>query len=805
MPSSLESKSASINPYPTKLRDVATKLRACGQDSKMEDPERRDGSSGYTSSYPPARLVLAGAPIDISSKTPHQDMKEMFVKYSNHIMVAIGNVQPDRDFYDYTGQNWSDHQLKIENDTFQSTPQQSAGKVKRYDVSVTNVDQDIKADASVVHIRVLDMWPAYLRPEEASLVVQVMMDYLSSNKTLFIHCAGGIGRTGNIFMAILAVLLTAYPNTAKKMFPNLEPITDTDSLYTALVYVRTHIRSALAPTTGQLQDACKLAALMLDELAAKTEEQKEWVLAELPTSLAELRAILATSFQKHQVIPSTLFQQLQQQAQKLIAGIELLHFAPAIKDESIRFSRFESTFKKLEDAREIIRLFRLLGEFSPEQNIQDLENFFANKMHEFLQDITCQVLPLIKEYYCSWYDGTHFNHSIVGPFIKALSSLTTELTQCYDLPENTQPLIHQLQDAVRTLNFLYSKEETKDEKTRLSHLSYSLKEEMDYYEAQLTHLTYSLEAIQKLAKKPKNKTQFLSKVEKLLNKKPEYLPIYNKEQREKLQAFNEKLRKFKEKIFPSYAFVQSAWTLFKTRRDDFELRSYSSACFRQFIFPLLLTVGIMLTLVAPMIPPFISSLVFYVTMIGSAIVVCPFNSRVGAPALLVLWDKAHACLQFNPKTTIFSGITGLGLGIAVGLLLGVFFPPAWLANLYLLGKIGVLVALAVNIQILTAIFTYKITTCFQNCFDNTQEAIPSQRTTENSQPYHALAGEEKEAPVSLLSSNNPPHPIQWSPSRKDANPASVSTTLTSPRESGSLSQGSNELIIQPPSYSATTV
>jgi hypothetical protein len=68
----------------------------------------------------------------------------------------------------------------------------------------------------VVNIRTWDQGPSLLVKDQVHALVDTLLDFDAENSFVFIHCAGGIGRTGNIAYGLSEILCSNVPNDPLK-------------------------------------------------------------------------------------------------------------------------------------------------------------------------------------------------------------------------------------------------------------------------------------------------------------------------------------------------------------------------------------------------------------------------------------------------------------------------------------------------------------------------------------------------------------------------------------------------------------
>jgi len=114
-----------------------------------------------------------------------------------------------------------------------------------------SANEEFKLD--VLNIRTWDQSPALLSNEQVKMLVDLLVDLDDENHYLFVHCAGGIGRTGNLAYAISEVMCDDVPN---------DPLRKLDWLRLQ--------RPGSVQTPEQLLDGMILSYKILDEVVNRT-------------------------------------------------------------------------------------------------------------------------------------------------------------------------------------------------------------------------------------------------------------------------------------------------------------------------------------------------------------------------------------------------------------------------------------------------------------------------------------------------------------------------------------------------------
>jgi len=107
----------------------------------------------------------------------------------------------------------------------------------------------------VLNIRTWDQSPSMLVADEVDLLVETILDKDRDNKFVFIHCAGGIGRTGNIAYGLSEIMCSSVPKDPLKK----------------LEWFRS-FRPGCIQTPEQLVDGMVLSNMILQNVIARCEK-----------------------------------------------------------------------------------------------------------------------------------------------------------------------------------------------------------------------------------------------------------------------------------------------------------------------------------------------------------------------------------------------------------------------------------------------------------------------------------------------------------------------------------------------------
>ncbi|CAN5311974.1 hypothetical protein BH10PSE19_BH10PSE19_20670 [soil metagenome] len=157
-------------------------------------------------------------------------------------------------------------------------------------VEISN-DSEVKQHSlKTLNLPILDNMPACLSTPEVNQVHNLLLETLIANKGMLIHCAAGIGRTGNLWLPMLILMQFAYPQLAAANFPKLKSVYTNDFSPAELIMnalaISREFRPGLVASDKQLKDCYALASHMLRAHAAMLRqklhdsEQKEVILDE---------------------------------------------------------------------------------------------------------------------------------------------------------------------------------------------------------------------------------------------------------------------------------------------------------------------------------------------------------------------------------------------------------------------------------------------------------------------------------------------------------------------------------------------
>lgn len=203
---------------------------------------------------------------------------EMFAKppfQTLHRKDKVYQRNTARDFFNYFGAKDGDDGLgwrdvgdgvrKCDIQEFQLTSklvkslQNNLGSdMNIYDLTVTWTDGCCCASAKqelnlkVINIRTWDQGPSLLVKNQVSMLVDVLLDIDKENSFVFVHCAGGIGRTGNIAYGISEILCSNVPNDPLKK----------------VEWLRSQ-RQGCIQSPEQLVDGMVLSNMILDDLVER--------------------------------------------------------------------------------------------------------------------------------------------------------------------------------------------------------------------------------------------------------------------------------------------------------------------------------------------------------------------------------------------------------------------------------------------------------------------------------------------------------------------------------------------------------
>ncbi len=109
-------------------------------------------------------------------------------------------------------------------------------------------------EVTVVNIRTWDQAPALLSSPQVSALCDAVLDMKQAQSYVFIHCAGGIGRTGNLAMGLSEILCE---NTPSGPFHKLHWLREN--------------RPGCVQASEQLLDGIVLSYMILEDLLAKAK------------------------------------------------------------------------------------------------------------------------------------------------------------------------------------------------------------------------------------------------------------------------------------------------------------------------------------------------------------------------------------------------------------------------------------------------------------------------------------------------------------------------------------------------------
>ena len=128
-----------------------------------------------------------------------------------------------------------------------------------------------------LHIPIEDQHPALLSLDEVNQVYNLLLETLITNKRMLIHCAAGIGRTGNIWLPMLILMQFAYPQLVAANFPKLKSVYATDSSPAELIMnalaISREFRPGVVASSRQLKDCYRLSSHMLRAHAAMLRQK----------------------------------------------------------------------------------------------------------------------------------------------------------------------------------------------------------------------------------------------------------------------------------------------------------------------------------------------------------------------------------------------------------------------------------------------------------------------------------------------------------------------------------------------------